>query len=61
LLPIPILDGGHLLMFAYEGVTRRKPNQKLINYSVIFAMSLLLTLMLFVSVNDISRIIFFWN
>ena len=28
ILPIPILDGGHLVMFAYEGITKRKPNQK---------------------------------
>ena len=32
LLPIPVLDGGHLVMFAYEGITKRKPNQKYINY-----------------------------
>ena len=61
LLPIPILDGGHLLMFAYEGITRRKPNQKIINYSAILAISALLTLMLFVSINDISRLILFWQ
>ncbi|MDA9894676.1 RIP metalloprotease RseP [Amylibacter sp.] len=61
LLPIPILDGGHLVMFAYEGITKRKPNQKYINYSAIIALSALLTLMLFVSVNDISRILLFWN
>ena len=61
LLPIPILDGGHLVMFAYEGITKRKPNQKYINYLAIIALSALLTLMLFVSVNDISRILLFWN
>lgn len=61
LLPIPILDGGHLLMFAYEGVTKRKPNQKIINYSAVLAISALLTLMLFVSINDISRLILFWQ
>ena len=61
LLPIPILDGGHLLMFAYEGITRRKPNQKIINYSALLAISALLTLMLFVSINDISRLILFWQ
>ena len=61
LLPIPILDGGHLVMFAYEGITKRKPNPKYINYLAIIALSALLTLMLFVSVNDISRILLFWN
>ena len=61
LLPIPILDGGHLMMFAYEGITNRKPNPKYLNYTAILAISLLITLMFFVSVNDISRILLFWN
>jgi len=61
LLPIPILDGGHLVMFAFEGITKRKPNPKYINYLAILALSGLLTLMFFVSVNDISRILLFWN
>jgi regulator of sigma E protease len=61
LLPIPILDGGHLMMFAYEGITKRKPNPKYLNYAAILAISLLITLMFFVSVNDISRILLFWN
>lgn len=61
LLPIPILDGGHLLMFAYEGITKKKPNQKYLNYAALLALSGLITLMLFVSVNDISRILVLWN
>ena len=61
LLPIPILDGGHLMMFAYEGITKRKPNPKYLNYTAILAISLLITLMFFVSVNDISRVLLFWN
>ena len=61
LLPIPILDGGHLMMFAYEGLTKRKPNTKYLNYAAILAISLLITLMFFVSVNDISRVFLFWN
>ena len=61
LLPIPILDGGHLMMFAYEGITKRKPNPKYLNYAAILAISLLITLMFFVSINDISRVLLFWN
>ena len=61
LLPIPILDGGHLLMFAYEGITKRKPNQRYLNYIALLALSSLIMLMLFVSVNDISRILVLWN
>jgi membrane-associated protease RseP (regulator of RpoE activity) len=48
-------------MFAYEGITKRKPNPKYINYLAVIALSALLTLMLFVSVNDISRILVLWN
>ncbi|MDB4248775.1 RIP metalloprotease RseP [Amylibacter sp.] len=61
LLPIPILDGGHLLMFAYEGLTKKKPNQKIMNFLAVIAISLLLTLMILVSINDISRIFLFLN
>ena len=61
LLPIPILDGGHLIMFAYEGITKRKPNPKYLNYAAIIAISLLLTLMFFVSLNDILKILQLWN
>jgi len=61
LLPIPILDGGHLMMFAYEGITKKKPNPKYLNYSAILAISLLITLMFFVSINDVSRLLLYWN
>ena len=55
LLPIPVLDGGHLLMFAYEAVTKRKPSAKVVHYGTIMALSLLLTLMVYVTFNDIIR------
>jgi len=61
LLPIPILDGGHLLMFVYEGIMKRKPNPKYLYYAAILAISSLLTLMFFVSINDISRVLLFLN
>jgi len=61
LLPVPILDGGHLLMFAFEGITKRKPNQNYMNYLAIIALSGLLTLIFFVSVNDILRLLEKWN
>jgi len=61
LLPLPVLDGGHLLSFAYEAISRRKPNELFIHYSALLAMSALLTLMLFVSFNDIIRMVLFWK
>jgi regulator of sigma E protease len=60
LLPIPVLDGGHLLMFAYEAITRRKPNPTIIHYGMVLAMSLLLTLMVFVTFNDLKRLVLYW-
>ena len=61
LLPLPVLDGGHLLSFAYEAITRRKPNKLFVHYSALLAISALLTLMVFVSFNDIVRIMLFWK
>tara|TARA_R110002096_G_scaffold97354_4_gene217033 strand:- start:39193 stop:40548 length:1356 start_codon:yes stop_codon:yes gene_type:complete len=61
LLPIPILDGGHLVMFAYQALTRRKPNAAFLHYSMVLAMSLLLTLMVFVTFNDIKRLVLYWT
>jgi regulator of sigma E protease len=55
LLPIPVLDGGHLLMFAYEAITKRKPSEKVVQYGTVMALSLLLTLMVYVTFNDIIR------
>lgn len=60
LLPIPVLDGGHLLMYAYEAVTGKKPNDKVVHYGTLAAISALLTLMVFVSFNDIMRMVMFW-
>ena len=56
LLPIPVLDGGHLLFFAYEALFGRKPNEKFIGLSTTLAMALLLSLMLFVTYNDVIRL-----
>ena len=61
LLPLPVLDGGHLLSFAYEAISRRKPNELFIHYSALLAISALLALMLFVSFNDIIRMVLFWK
>ncbi len=56
LLPIPVLDGGHLLFFAYEAIFRRKPNTKFLQILMAAGMSILLLLMLFASYNDIMRL-----
>jgi regulator of sigma E protease len=56
-LPIPALDGGHLLFILYEIVTRRKPSDKFLGYAQIAGMALLLALMLYANGNDIFRLI----
>ncbi|HPG38364.1 MAG TPA: RIP metalloprotease RseP [bacterium] len=56
LLPIPVLDGGHLVFLAIEAVIRRPLSVKLKMIVQQVGMALLLALMLFVIVNDFSRL-----
>ena len=53
LFPIPMLDGGHLLFYAIEGIMRRPLGEKIQEYSFRFGLLLILTLFIFVSWNDI--------
>ncbi len=57
LLPIPALDGGHVLFTLYEIVTGRKPKEKFLEYAQIAGMIILLALLLFANGNDIYRLI----
>jgi len=52
ILPIPALDGGHVLFTILEMITGRKPSQKLLEYAQIVGMVLLLGLMIYVNGND---------
>lgn len=52
LLPIPALDGGHVLFTLIEMITGRKPNPKFLEYAQITGMILLLVLMLYANGND---------
>lgn len=52
LLPIPALDGGHVMFTLYEMITRRKPNEKFLEYAQLAGMILLLGLMLYANGND---------
>ncbi len=56
LLPIPVLDGGHILFALYAMVTRREPNPKVIGYITNAFALLLLGLMLLLVGVDITRI-----
>ena len=56
ILPIPALDGGHVMFLLYEVITGRKPNEKFMEYAQIAGMVLLLGLMLFANGNDIIKL-----
>lgn len=57
LLPIPVLDGGHLLFFGIEGVMRRPLSLKKRELAQQIGMAILIFLMVFVFYNDILRLI----
>jgi regulator of sigma E protease len=52
LFPIPVLDGGHLVFYAYEAVTRRKPSDRAVQIFMTLGLALILTLMVFTVLND---------
>lgn len=56
-LPIPVLDGGHMVFLLWEMVTRRQPNVYVREYATWFGLALIVCLMLFVFGMDIWRLI----
>jgi regulator of sigma E protease len=58
ILPIPALDGGHVLFLLYEIITGRKPSEKFLEYAQIVGMVLLFGLLLYANGLDIWRNIF---
>lgn len=55
-LPIPALDGGHILFTLYEIVTRRKPSDRFLEYAQIAGIIILFGLMILALGNDITRL-----
>lgn len=55
ILPIPVLDGGHLVFLIYEGVTRREPSAKIRMILQQVGFVLIIGLIIFVTFNDIMR------
>ena len=53
LLPIPVLDGGHLVFHIYEAVFRRPPNERVMQVLMTAGLAILLSLMLFAFSNDL--------
>jgi regulator of sigma E protease len=58
ILPIPALDGGHVVFLIYEMATGRKPNEKVMEYAQMVGFILLITLVLFANGNDVYRWLF---
>ncbi len=52
LLPIPILDGGHLMFYAAEAIRGRPANETIVKYGTLAGFSLLILLMVFVTFNN---------
>lgn len=56
ILPIPALDGGHVLFLLYEVITRRKPSEKFMEYAQMTGMILLILLLIYANGMDIVRL-----
>jgi regulator of sigma E protease len=57
ILPIPALDGGHVLFLLFEVITGKKPSDKFLEYAQIAGMIILLAILLFANGNDILKLI----
>lgn len=55
ILPIPALDGGHVLFLLYEIIVRRKPSEKFMEYAQMAGMILLFALLIWANFNDLLR------
>ena len=58
ILPIPALDGGHVMFLLYEMVSGRKPSDKFLEYAQTVGFFILITLVLFANGNDIFKALF---
>ncbi|NQV03503.1 MAG: site-2 protease family protein, partial [Bacteroidia bacterium] len=55
-LPIPALDGGHVLFLLYEIIFRRKPSDKFLEYAQVVGMVLLFGILIWANANDIVKL-----
>jgi regulator of sigma E protease len=58
LLPIPALDGGHVMFLLYEMISGRKPGDKFMEYAQMVGFFILIALVLFANGNDIYKAVF---
>ena len=57
LLPIPALDGGHVLFLLYEMITRHKPSENFMIWAEYIGIGILVLLMVVANLNDVLRFI----
>ena len=57
LLPIPALDGGHVMFLLYEIITGRKPSDRFMEYAQVAGMIILFALLIFANGNDIIKLL----
>jgi len=53
LMPIPVLDGGHLVFYGYEAVFKKPPSERALRVLMAVGLSLVLGLMVFALSNDL--------
>ena len=56
LLPIPVLDGGRIVIVLVEKICRRKLNERVLNAVMLGSFALVIGLMLFATFNDVIRL-----
>jgi regulator of sigma E protease len=57
ILPIPALDGGHVMFLLFEVITGRKPSDKFMEYAQIVGMAIILILLLYANGNDVVKLL----
>ncbi|HBE43496.1 MAG TPA: RIP metalloprotease RseP [Bacteroidales bacterium] len=57
ILPIPALDGGHVMFLLFEVVSGRKPSDKFLEYAQIAGMALLFALLIYANGNDVVKLL----
>ncbi|HOJ85629.1 MAG: RIP metalloprotease RseP [Elusimicrobiales bacterium] len=56
LLPLPLLDGGHFVMYLFEGILRKKITPKVMRYVQSTGIAILVSILIFATYNDVMRI-----
>jgi regulator of sigma E protease len=56
ILPIPALDGGHVIFLLYEMITGKKPGDKFLEYAQIVGLVILFSLLIYANLNDVFRL-----